>query len=359
MTLLLYEPFDGYELNSSYFLTKYGNVGYQLTRNASGVTGRPSGSIFALRNASLSGEGQFVFTGGTHPETIVYLALYIRANSPDIVFGSSVNSATFYIRISATTITINNNIREVFSIPNTSVPYNTWNFLQIRSVISSGSFGSGSVELKNDGKLIFSASNINTNGSNRTPALGMFYVNLPNFRENSVLIDDILILETTGSSFNQPIGSGNFFMASYIPSSSGVYTDMTSSGASTDANAINERPPNNDTSYLIATSSGPFPLRETFTLRPANTGSTFTTIPISASIEAILKRSVARASIIGVSGFDHLLRVNGADYTGSVPISASTTYTDFINGWERNPNTGNKFLPSEFSSLETGFIRNS
>jgi hypothetical protein len=370
MTLLFYEPFDAYSdettdsgNNRSEIAFAAARLGgatgqYRLYKNYVTISGRPSGSIFGSRAAAFPGQGQFVFSGGTNSEFITYLAFYIRGDNPVLVFGSSAGITTFYIQFTTSATTIHNNVQTVFS-SSASIPYNQWNFLEVRAVISSNSVTSGSVQLKNNGQLIFSASNINTNGSNRPPVLGMFRPDfLANFRENLLLVDDILILDVTGSTFNGPIGNGNFFMASYVPSSSGFYADMTSSGASTDANAINERPSNSDTSYLIATSSGPFPLRETFTLRPVPIV-TFPSIPNSAIIDGVLKTSTVRSSLLDFGTFKHLLRTNSQDYTGSTAISASSTYTLTSTGWLTNPNTGNKFTVEEINNLQVGFIRES
>jgi len=264
----------------------------------------------------------------------------------------------FGIAPTPSTTTIYNSIGTIFSSTAT-VRFNSWNFLEIRSVISSASLGSGSVQIKNNGQLLFSASGLNVNASNVFPAVNVFRIDNRINPDRIILIDDLLILNTSGVSFNTSIGNGNFFMASYVPSASGFYTQMTSSGATTDANAINERPNDGDTSYLIASASGIFPLRETFTLRPANTASVFSTIPISSSIEAVLKKSIVRADGPDLMGVEHLLRINSTDYTGSNAISASITYTDQFTGWEINPNTGNKFRPAEFNSLEVGFKRDS
>jgi hypothetical protein len=357
MSLLFQEPFDGYETNIAFYLTKNGmsSNGVSLTRNYFGVTGRPSGSIFFAHTLYSTTNFHAIFAN-SHRETITYVAVYIPSGAPYLQFWNTTSQGLMNIRFSTTQITVDNNVTNVFS-SSAAIPFNTWNFLEIHSVISTTNLTSGSVKIKNNGILLFSASNINTNGNNvANPAFGAFGYNT---NGSNIYMDDILILNTTGSTFSGSIGNGNFFMTSFVPSSSGFYTGMTSSGATTDANAINERPPNSDTSYLIATSSGAFPLRETFTLRPANTGSSFTTIPTNSTIEAIIKNSRARATVVEVSGLNHLLRVNGADYTGSVPISASVTYDQFVNGWEINPNTGNKFLPSEIPSLEVGFRRDS
>jgi hypothetical protein len=294
-----------------------------------------------------------------HNELIVYIAMLNGTGLPTVRFRNG-NTTVCSIVLNPGNITINNNANHtespaVFSSTAT-FPVNSWNFFEIRAIISSGS-NNGSIQLKNNGQLLFSASNISTNGSN-VPAFANAFRILNTVSLGNIYYDDLLILNATGSSFNGPIGNGNFYMLSYAPSASGFYTEMTSSGATTDANAINERPHNNDTSYLIATSSGTFPLRETFTLRPVGSGSEFL-IPVSASIEAILKDSVVRAVGPDLMGVEHLLRVNSTDYTGSTPISASITYTDQFTGWTINPNTGNKFTPTEFNSLEVGFRRDS
>lgn len=358
MSLLFYEPFDGYELNNTAFVNRYGVDGgtnrNELYRNRSSLTGRPSGSIFWWRNGQIT-TAWFPFSNDCN-ETIAYIAYYpFTGATQQLRFGNTSTDELFAITFGSATTTISNPTTTVFTSTN-AIQFNTWNFLEIRSVISSNSLTSGSVQLKNNGQLLFSASNINTNGNNRTPIVGVFGVDT---NGGDVHVDDILVLSVTGSSFNGPIGSGNFFMTSFVPSASGFYTDMTSSGASTDANAINERPANNDTSYLIATASGPFPLRETFTLRPANTASVFTTFPTNSVINGVLKTSVVRSSLLDFGSFKHLLRTNTQDYTGSRAISASSTYTFHFDGWQVNPNTGNNFSVSEINNLQVGFIRES
>jgi len=341
MTLLLYEPFDEYELNSTVFRTKYGMGGSNtstLTRNQSGITGRPSGSIFMIGNNISPYTSDFSFQN-SHREIICYVAVYPVTNvSTALIEFRNMGTLLFGIAPTPSTTTIYNSIGTIFSSTAT-VRFNSWNFLEIRSVISSASLGSGSVQIKNNGQLLFSASGLNVNASNVFPAVNVFRIDNRINPDRIILIDDLLILNTSGVSFNT--------------------TQMTSSGATTDANAINERPNDGDTSYLIASASGIFPLRETFTLRPANTASVFSTIPISSSIEAVLKKSIVRADGPDLMGVEHLLRINSTDYTGSNAISASITYTDQFTGWEINPNTGNKFRPAEFNSLEVGFKRDS
>lgn len=359
MSLLFYEPFDGYELNTAAFTTKYqleGTTGTNvLNRSNGGITGRPSGSVFWTR--FLDSDTVWLTFPNNSRETITYLAYCpIPSGFGDhaLRFRNGPASELFSLTITPATITITNNTTTVFTSTN-SIAFSQWNFLEIRSVISTGSL-SGSVQIRNNGQLLFSASNLNLNSSNIPPFYGTLGIDT---NAATAHIDDILILSVDGTTFNGPIGSGNFFMTSFVPSASGFYADMTSSGASTDANAINERPANNDASYLIATASGPFPLRETFTLRPVNTGSVGITIPSNAVIEGVLKDSVVRSSLVSVAGFKHLIRTNGQDYTGSTPISASTTYTDFTDSWQLNPNTGNKFTSAEISTLQVGFIRES
>lgn len=354
MSLLFYEPFDAYELNGTAFANRHTITGNTtLTRNYNGVTGRPSGSIFWRCTV----EGIFSVAGHTDRETIVYVALYpVEPQTGFIVFKNGFGTNLFSIQLGISTAAVVSN-GTVFTAT-AGLGFNTWNFLEIRSVISTGSIP-GSVQLKNNGQLLFSASNINTNQFNNSfPFLGQLEIEAGS-ATTGMLVDDILVLNTAGSTFNGPIGSGNFFMTSFVPSGSGFYTNMTSSGASTDAAAINERPANNDTNYLIATASGPFPLRETFTLRPANTASVFAALPSNSVINGVLKTSVVRSSLGDFGTFNHLLRTNTQDYTGSRPISASSTYTYQIDGWQTNPNTGTNFSVSEINNLQVGFIRES
>ena len=136
MSLLFHEPFDGYGTTSAFYLTKVGmsTNGNSLTRNYAGITGRPSGSIFFAHDQYSNTDFHAQFSN-THRETITYVAVYIPGGAPYLRFWNNTSQGLMNIRFTSTQILVDNNVTTVFS-SSAAIPFNAWNFLEIRSVIS-------------------------------------------------------------------------------------------------------------------------------------------------------------------------------------------------------------------------------
>jgi hypothetical protein len=354
MSLLFFEPFDAYGVDTTAYrerVVSYSeNWDFPFTSIGSAV-GRPSGSVFIRINGNNTPVRLTAFTN-THSETITYLACYMASDNTEIGFRNNINQSLFTLYLTAASVTVRSDYNSTvrFTYSGSDVPQNfRWHFFEIRSVIDTTS---GSVQLRNNGRLIFSASNINTNTQGGTQYFGMLA--FKSFGDG-IYFDDIIILNTTGSDWNAPIGNGNFFLASFVSSGSGFYSEMTGTGATPDFRTVNNIPRDNDTTFLSATTAS-FPQRETFTLRAVNSGSS---IPLSASVAAFVKTSRVRSTNTDPTNTNHLIRLNGTDYTGSTPISGTLNYEYVRTSWMTNPEAARAWNGADIYNMEVGFQRDS
>ena len=126
-----------------------------------------------------------------------------------------------------------------------------WHFIEIK-------YTSGSIlEVEVDGVVVISVTGAQTSGS---PSIN--YVTWQADSENASLLDDVYICDQAGSSFNDYLG--DVVVHSILPNGDAGTNTMTKVGGGVGHyTAVNDNPPDFDTSYLSSNTSGD---KELFTL---------------------------------------------------------------------------------------------
>lgn len=156
----------------------------------------------------------------------------------------------------------------------------------------------------------------------------------------AVLLDDFAINDTTGSINNGRIGQGGIFPL--YPNADTADKDWARSAGSDNYALVNSVPPDDDTTYVTATSVGDRDLYEFSNLTAVN------------SIDAIAVSG--RLKTTGGAGAPVGFAMRSGATTGDVAshqaVGAWTTFTDVI---EADPNTAAAWTLEAVNSLQAGF----
>lgn len=217
-----------------------------------------------------------------------------------------------------------------------AITVNVFHFFQIRAYIADSG---GTCEVRQNGVPIISftgdtknTSNAGANGWKMEASIG-----------NQVRFDNLIVYSNTGNAPNNWTPETRIW--DDLPNGAGGITEWTpSSGANWQC--VDEQPSNSDTDYVSAASS---PLTDVYAF-PSNA-------TLGSLIYAVGVHCTARKDDAGTNELDGVLRVSSTNYAKgeSKPISGSYARYRWI--WDKNPNTGNDWTPSEANSAQAGVRR--
>jgi hypothetical protein len=156
---------------------------------------------------------------------------------------------------------------------------------------------------------------------------------------NSSTVDDIYILDDTGSVNNTFLGDVR--VQTLLPMADGTHADMTPSTGSSHFALVDEPAPNT-TDFVSSSIVGAM---DTYQFQGLS--------PNTASVYGLEVANYSHKDATGPAGLANVVRVGSTDYvSGSVQLSASWAVSR--NLMEQNPATGSVWAPSDVNSAEFG-----
>lgn len=213
-----------------------------------------------------------------------------------------------------------------------------WNFIELQATFNGGS-GSATVNLNDTTFLTFSG-NISPSGNDRANSICLGDWIGPHTTQN-ILYCDFYANDGTGSSNNT--FWGDIRAVATLPTSDGNYTDFNVVGAASAHAAVNEDPPDGDTSYVSDDTPGD---RESF---------------VFAGVSGLIRTALAVQTVFdlkkdttGSRTFAASLRISGTDYDGSA-ATPNTQYVFYMEQRPIDPSTGVAWTTTVFTTgLEAG-----
>ncbi len=152
--------------------------------------------------------------------------------------------------------------------------------------------------------------------------------------------DDMYIQDATGTTNNgDDIDLGEVAIPYLIPDSAGDTTGMTPSAGS-NFQCVDEVPPNDDTDYVAAATSGTLDL---YNLTTAS----------ATSVKGAVARARMKKDAAGAKNARILVKSGGTVSNGS-DIALGTTYQSYPRNMRQNPVTAADWTPSEIAALQAG-----
>ena len=188
--------------------------------------------------------------------------------------------------------------------------------------------------MRQDGAAILTGSSANTDANASSQCtLARF-----GYGSNTIYIDDIYVIDTTGSINNDFLGP---VQSLFKPAAadSATNTGWTPSTGTDHFAVVDERPANDDTDYVSAASTT---LVDTYDC--GDIGGTDVVLCVTTKL-------LARKTDAGVAQLTPTIRVNGTNYDGTT-VSLPDTYEYVDNHFEVSPDTGIQWTAAEVNASE-------
>lgn len=216
--------------------------------------------------------------------------------------------------------------------------YTKWYFFEIKVVIHASA---GSVTLHRDGAEIYSLTGVQTNNTSAPDNLSDSFQFIGG-SHSDVWIDDFYMLDSSGSVNNDFLGE--IRIDTIYPSGAGTHTDWTPNTGDNYA-AVDEAPPDRDTTYVSGDASGEKDLYA------------FTDLPdqLGADVYAVSMGGFVRKASAGLTKIRPLFKLEDAIERISGEWNLPTSWTFAQNIFEISPRTGSAWTEKEINSGEFGF----
>ena len=327
------EGFDSYTYTD--FGKKWQFVGTATNSNQL-TTGRYGGQCYVT--AAYSGVQTFSRTFDNKATWVVGCAIKMTqaiGSQPLIYWYDTANTGAAQV-----SLWLNNNIVQVnrqsstlLGISSRQIAMNSWTYVEWKVTIDGTT---GSFEVRVNGDTYISASGVNTRGqtTNNWANMITFPVNY-----NYLLIDDIYVVDTTGSINNDFLG--DIRVATLLPSGAGSNTTWTPSTGANYA-CVDETLINNDTDYVSTTVVGNIDTYAYADL-PANT----------TAVKGVQTNLGIRKDDAGYRQACAVVRSGGTNYPATA-VGLSDSYVYQSDMWETDPATGVAWTPTGVNNMEAG-----
>lgn len=255
----------------------------------------------------------------------------------DVLIMRAAATNTFRVGIDATGhIVVRNSGGTVVATGATVLNNNQRHFIEAKVVINGAS---GSVEVQLNGATEISV----TTGNFGSTGVDNIVLNAPTGTTVLIDFDDVYVLDTASSPNNTFTGDAR--VETSLPNADGAHSDFTPDSGSAHFSRVNEATgtfPDDDTSYVSDATVGH---RDSYAFDnlPSLTGTVFglQTVLYARKDDAALRQIAAVA------------RPGSTDRDGAT-VTLSTTYADFTEIRETNPDTGLPWTISEINACEFG-----
>jgi hypothetical protein len=206
---------------------------------------------------------------------------------------------------------------------------NTFQYLEVKITFAT----SGSVAVRLNGVVLFSVSGVNTAGGT-----GNAYANSVTLRNASVY-DDVYICDGTGTVNNDFLGDVK--IVTLLPNGNGRVNQFARTGGTSSGNytAVNEVPPDGDTSYVSSSTAGQI---DAYTVSSLGTVASVK----AAQIVAASRKDDAGTRVLAV-GFG-----NGTTESYDAGTSLGSGYSMITRPLDKNPLTSAAWATGDFTSAQ-------
>lgn len=211
----------------------------------------------------------------------------------------------------------------------------TYQYIEIKIVCDAA----GSVVVKVDGVEVINQGSINTQD---TGSGGIQYIDFRNYVAAATpsYYDDLVIMDGTGSTFNDFIGDVQ--VAGHLPDADGSHTDWTSTEADQHS-AVDDVAAAFDDEYIESATEGH---KDSFTITP--TGTT----PGILAVEVVAHGYNTGGGTAKITPF---VIIGGVTYSGTEVAMAAGTSDRVSYTWEKNPATNGLWSRTVLAAAEFGF----
>lgn len=213
----------------------------------------------------------------------------------------------------------------------------SWHYIEIKVVIHNTT---GSVEVKVDGTVRLTATNINTRAGSSNNYANVFRLGGAGQDYVRVKLCDFYICDDQSAINNTYLGDVR--VECLMPSGAGTTTNFTPSAGSNFQN-VDETAPNDDTDYNSSSTVGN---KDTFAM--ANLAAT------TGTIKGVQVFSRARKDDAGTRTLKNKVR-SGATEGDGASVNMATSYDRMISLFETNPATVTAWTPTEVNAMEAGY----
>lgn len=205
---------------------------------------------------------------------------------------------------------------------------NIWRFVELKYIISTGV-----CEVRVDGTVVLSGT-----VPTATSIASIVFPNQPN--GFSINIDDIYVLDTTGTTNNTY--TGDVRVQTLLPSADGTNTGMTPDSGTVHYSRVNEVSPDT-TSYVYASSAG---IKDSYKYQQlaANTSSVY-----GVAVTSYVSKDAPASAAIAT-----LVRLGVTDYVNSNTQTLSASWIAVTDTYGVRPSDSAPWTPSDVNSAEFG-----
>jgi len=283
--------------------------------------------------------GNFSINGQVAP-----INIFLDGSLGQIMFGFDVSGFLCAYTIDGSTV-FNNGTYPTYHLmakSSQALVANTWAYLECQTTFSATA---GQMTARINGvTAINTAANLNTAPSGNASANAIYLMRSTNnitVYDADTQIDDLYACDGTGNANNGFLGDVR--IAPQYPSGPGSSSQFSVVGSSANWSALNDNPPNDDTSYVASGTAGQQDLY-TFTAPPALAGTVF----------GLQINLFARKDDAGVRTIAPLVRTGSTTAAGG-QVNPGTSYQDLTTILETNPANGNAaFTYAELSTDQFG-----
>jgi hypothetical protein len=213
-------------------------------------------------------------------------------------------------------------------------------YIEFRSIINDTS---GEATIRINGNTVLNLTSIDTQNGGTAGWTWFLVAGAGNNNGSSISVDDLYVLDGSGSSLNDFIGDTR--IDAHYPVANGTTSNSTPSTGTDRSATIDEHPPNGDTDYNTLTAVGDL---DTLSMQDLiNTGTT---------PDAIQMLVYARKTDAGAGDIATALRHSGTNYFGSNVSLSDSAYRYAISAYGLDP-TGAAWTETSFNALEAGYKR--
>jgi hypothetical protein len=339
MSLEFADGFDHYNQNSSFIGRKWDTVSgavqaFGSGRYGSGLAWNSWNNAVAIRKTLTSVATRIVgfaaYFGGSVASGTICAFQDSGSTQTDLRVNSSGN---LYITRNGTTL----------ATSASAVVANTWYYIELSVTIGSST---GAYTLKVTSGTVstwLTATSVNTQATGNATS-NQIWLSLNGLSGNPGLIDDVYILNTSGSVNNSFLGECRIYTS--LPNgddtaATGTNLLWTPSTGSTHYNLVNENPPNDDTNYVGSNTAGQIDTYKYAAIAPVG------------GIAAVVFNMMARRDDTGVRQIAAAYRGGSTNYQGT-GVYPTVSYMDYQQIWETDPATSAPWTASGVNAGEFG-----
>lgn len=334
MTLLFCDSFDHYA--TADILNKWTAFESSGTGQAIGSgNGRRSGNAWTSSNTL---RGLLKAVAGSPSTLIVGGAFYLPSLPSTVAILGLWEGATIHVQLrvkadGAVEVTRNTTVLGTSSAGVISAA--TYVYVELKATINDST---GSYEVRVNGANVLSGTGADT----RNGGTGVITQVNVNAAIANIRVDDFYICNTSGSANNDFLGDVR--VDAYLPNGNGNSSQMTGSDADSTDNylLVDDSAPDGDSTYVQSSTAGH---KDTYTFADmSHTPST---------IHGVQVNMIAKKDDAGARSIASVVRSGGTDTDGTTQ-ALSTSYLDYMQIIEQDPNTSAAWTKTGFNAAEFG-----